>query len=93
MLEGWKNALAICLPFWALVAILLLQSCTTPAPIDVQVQCLPMTAWSLADLAALDKEFATLQDGHHPETLRLVEEYLRMRDADRACIATTTKGK
>ena len=66
--------------------------CATPSPPPppaapiLSVECLPLKAYSQAEQAALRTQLAGLPEGS-PVQLAMLD-YLRMRDADRACLGT-----
>lgn len=68
------------------LALLALTGCKTAAPPAVVVACPPLPAWSAADQAAVNAE---LSQSDADPVVRAIEAYLRLRDADRACIAST----
>lgn len=61
--------------------LLLLASCA--AGLDVQIQCLPLVTYTAAEQVALLSAYDKLPPGSMLK--RAVQDYLAMRDADRAC--------
>lgn len=62
-------------------ALLLLVSCA--AAVDVKVQCLPMVIYTQGEQTALSLAYDALPQGSILR--RAVQDYLALRDADRAC--------
>lgn len=65
----------------ALWLLLCAGMCTTMA---VQATCLPLAPITPADQKALAAELAKLDDGD--PMVRAINDWIRMRDADRACL-------
>lgn len=60
---------------------LLLVACA--ATVEVQVQCLPLVEYSAVDQVELGRAYEALPRGSILR--RVIQDYLAMRDADRAC--------
>lgn len=71
-------------------ALLFMASCAaTPVPVDVQVSCLPLRAYSPSEQAQLSKELQSQAPDSMVSTA--IIDYERMRDADRACMKGAAK--
>lgn len=75
----------------AFFVLLSLSSCAAiPMAPDVQASCLPLKAYTAAEQAQLSTELKKLSQDS--AILGVMLDYEKMRDADRACISSTTKG-
>lgn len=74
-----RKALIAVLGWWLLTAGM----CATPGP--VTTACLPLAPISKADQAAIAAQLATMPDDD--AMVRAINDWIRMRDADRACKA------
>lgn len=68
--------------------ILLLVGCA--AAVDVQVACLPLVVYTQAEQSSIQLAYTALPPGSILR--RVVQDYLAMRDADRACRTATSEG-
>lgn len=75
----------------ALIACLALGACASPAlpppQVTLSVECLPLKAYTQAEQDGLRAQLASLPQGS-PVQLAMLD-YLKMRDADRACMGVT----
>lgn len=92
--RGCLRAIAAAVVFWVAVAAIafMLQGCASgPQTADVQVYCLPMVGYTTEQQTELLKEFVGIKD-KNPMLVMVIHDYLKMRDADKACDDARKKG-
>ena len=81
-----KNSQHSVWPAFLSAIALPLAGCSTPATVDLKTICLPLKQYSREQQQGFAAEDARLKvEGTYPLTVLRIEDYLAMRDADRAC--------
>lgn len=73
----------------AMVVLVVLYGCQAPAA-EIQVHCLPMIEYSPGQQSSLQAEYHQLPASSILRTV--VQDYLKLRDANRACLGVPPPG-